>query len=75
MMHINGELQSYSRIGYSERTKETNAGKVLNDSGGYSNEVAFYPVENDTSLKAFISMKRCNLTFVLERPLSCHWGR
>lgn len=74
-MHINGELQSYSRIGCSERTKETNAGKVLNDYGGYSKEVAFYPVENDTSLKAFISMKRCNPTFVLERPLSCHWGR
>lgn len=74
-MHINEELQSYSRRGCSKRTKEISAEEILYNYGGYSNEVAFYPVENDTSLTAFISMKRCNLIFVLERPLSCHWGK
>lgn len=32
----------------------------------------FHPVENDELLKAFISMKRCNQIFVLERSLCCH---
>lgn len=41
-----------------------NAGKVLKDCNGYYQEVGFYPVENDEPLKAFMSVGRCNLTFV-----------
>lgn len=66
-------LQTYRGIGCSKRTRKCRKGTKNYD--GYSKEMGFYPVENGRSLKAFISMKRCNLIFVSESSLSYHWGK